>query len=99
MRKPEHLYSCGGYRKGSSAKSMQGEICGGSKTRRLASKHRRSGKGRQFFNARAGIHKRLRDYTYTHSVNVALLATCLGRQINMSDISLEFFPSAGFYTI
>jgi hypothetical protein len=35
------------------------------------------------------------DYTYTHSVNVALLATCLGRQINMSDISLEYLSVCG----
>lgn len=29
------------------------------------------------------------DYTYTHSVNVSLLATCLGRHIGLSNISLE----------
>jgi HD-GYP domain-containing protein (c-di-GMP phosphodiesterase class II) len=29
------------------------------------------------------------DYTYSHSVNVSLLATCLGRHIGLSDISLE----------
>jgi HD-GYP domain-containing protein (c-di-GMP phosphodiesterase class II) len=29
------------------------------------------------------------DYTYNHSVNVSLLATCLGRNIGLSDISLE----------
>jgi len=29
------------------------------------------------------------DYTYSHSVNVTLLATCLGRHIELSDISLE----------
>jgi HD-GYP domain-containing protein (c-di-GMP phosphodiesterase class II) len=29
------------------------------------------------------------DYTYAHSVNVTLLATCLGRHIELSDISLE----------
>lgn len=29
------------------------------------------------------------DYTYTHSVNVALLATCLGRHIGLSNIALE----------
>lgn len=29
------------------------------------------------------------DYTYAHSVNVSLLATCLGMHIGLSDISLE----------
>jgi HD-GYP domain-containing protein (c-di-GMP phosphodiesterase class II) len=29
------------------------------------------------------------DYIYAHSVNVALLATCLGRHIELSDTSLE----------
>jgi HD-GYP domain-containing protein (c-di-GMP phosphodiesterase class II) len=29
------------------------------------------------------------DYTYAHSVNVALLATCLGMNSGLSDISLE----------
>jgi len=29
------------------------------------------------------------DYTYAHSVNVSLLASCLGKHIELSDISLE----------
>jgi HD-GYP domain-containing protein (c-di-GMP phosphodiesterase class II) len=33
--------------------------------------------------------KEFDDYTYTHSVNVALLATCLGRHIGLSNIALE----------
>lgn len=37
------------------------------------------------------------DYTYTHSVNVALLATCLGRQIGMSDILLEHLTVCGLF--
>ncbi|TFH03682.1 MAG: HD domain-containing protein [Methanosarcina sp.] len=37
------------------------------------------------------------DYTYVHSVNVALLATCLGKQINLSDISLEHLSVCGLF--
>jgi HD-GYP domain-containing protein (c-di-GMP phosphodiesterase class II) len=33
--------------------------------------------------------KEFDDYTYAHSVNVSLLATCLGMHIGLSDISLE----------
>ncbi|MRR17242.1 MAG: HD domain-containing protein [Deltaproteobacteria bacterium] len=37
------------------------------------------------------------DYTYTHSVNVALLATCLGRHIGLSDLSLEHLSVCGLF--
>jgi len=37
------------------------------------------------------------DYTYTHSVNVALLATCLGRYIGLSDIYLEHITVCGLF--
>lgn len=37
------------------------------------------------------------DYTYVHSVNVALLATCLGKQIKLSDISLEHLSVCGLF--
>ncbi|MBN1662726.1 MAG: HD domain-containing protein [Deltaproteobacteria bacterium] len=37
------------------------------------------------------------DYTYTHSVNVALLATCLGRYIGLSDVSLEHLAVCGLF--
>jgi HD-GYP domain-containing protein (c-di-GMP phosphodiesterase class II) len=37
------------------------------------------------------------DYTYAHSVNVALFATCLGKQINLSDISLEYLSVCGLF--
>ncbi len=37
------------------------------------------------------------DYTYTHSVNVALLATCLGRYIGLSDLSLEYLSVCGLF--
>ncbi|MFO7568262.1 MAG: HD domain-containing protein [Smithellaceae bacterium] len=37
------------------------------------------------------------DYTYTHSVNVALLATCLGRHIGLSDTSLEYLSVCGLF--
>jgi HD-GYP domain-containing protein (c-di-GMP phosphodiesterase class II) len=37
------------------------------------------------------------DYTYAHSVNVALLATCLGRHIELSDISLEHLTICGLF--
>jgi len=37
------------------------------------------------------------DYTYSHSVNVALLATCLGRHIELSDISLEHLTICGLF--
>ena len=33
--------------------------------------------------------KEFDDYTYAHSVNVSLLATCLGMHIGLSDVSLE----------
>lgn len=37
------------------------------------------------------------DYTYTHSVNVALLATCLGRYIGLSHIFLEHLTVCGLF--
>ena len=37
------------------------------------------------------------DYTYSHSVNVALLATCLGKHIELSDISLEHLTICGLF--
>jgi HD-GYP domain-containing protein (c-di-GMP phosphodiesterase class II) len=37
------------------------------------------------------------DYTYTHSVNVSLLATCLGRHIGMSDVMLEYLSVCGLF--
>ncbi|MGB5218242.1 MAG: HD domain-containing phosphohydrolase [Smithella sp.] len=37
------------------------------------------------------------DYTYTHSVNVTLLATCLGRHIELSDITLEHLTICGLF--
>ena len=37
------------------------------------------------------------DYIYAHSVNVALLATCLGRHIELSDISLEHLTICGLF--
>jgi HD-GYP domain-containing protein (c-di-GMP phosphodiesterase class II) len=37
------------------------------------------------------------DYTYAHSVNVALLATCLGRHIELSDLSLEHLAICGLF--
>ncbi|KQC10054.1 MAG: hypothetical protein APR62_02165 [Smithella sp. SDB] len=37
------------------------------------------------------------DYTYSHSVNVTLLATCLGRHIDLSDISLEHLTICGLF--
>jgi len=37
------------------------------------------------------------DYLYTHSVNVALLAMCLGRHIALSDISLEYLAICGLF--
>ena len=37
------------------------------------------------------------DYTYTHSVNVALLATCLGRQIGLSNVFLEYLTICGLF--
>jgi len=37
------------------------------------------------------------DYTYTHSVNVALLATCLGRHIGLSEILLEQLAVCGLF--
>jgi HD-GYP domain-containing protein (c-di-GMP phosphodiesterase class II) len=41
--------------------------------------------------------KQYDDYTYTHSVNVALLATCLGRHIDLSDITLEHLTICGLF--
>jgi HD-GYP domain-containing protein (c-di-GMP phosphodiesterase class II) len=37
------------------------------------------------------------DYTFNHSVNVALLATCLGRHIGLSDTSLEHLTVCGLF--
>ncbi len=37
------------------------------------------------------------DYTYTHSVNVALLATCLGMHIGLSDLSMEHLTVCGLF--
>lgn len=37
------------------------------------------------------------DYIYTHSVNVALLAACLGRHIELSDTSLEYLTICGLF--
>lgn len=37
------------------------------------------------------------DYTYSHSVNVALLATCLGRHIGLSDVALEHLTVCGLF--
>ncbi|HOS97032.1 MAG TPA: HD domain-containing protein [Deltaproteobacteria bacterium] len=37
------------------------------------------------------------DYTYTHSVNVAMLASCLGRYVGMSQVSLEHLTVCGLF--
>lgn len=37
------------------------------------------------------------NYLYAHSVNVALLATCLGRHIELSDIALEHLTICGLF--
>ena len=37
------------------------------------------------------------DYTYTHSVNVALLSTCLGRHIGLPDVVLEYLTVCGLF--
>ncbi|MBN2420351.1 MAG: HD domain-containing protein [Deltaproteobacteria bacterium] len=37
------------------------------------------------------------DYTYTHSVNVSLLATCLGKKIGLSKIALEHLSVCGLF--
>ena len=37
------------------------------------------------------------DYTYTHSVNVSLLATCLGKQIGLSKVALEHLSVCGLF--
>ncbi len=37
------------------------------------------------------------DYIYAHSVNVALLAACLGRHIGLSDTSLEHLTICGLF--
>lgn len=37
------------------------------------------------------------DYTYTHSVNVALLSACLGRHIGLSDFALEHLAVCGLF--
>ena len=37
------------------------------------------------------------DYTYAHSVNVSLLATCLGRYIGMSKVALEHLCVCGLF--
>jgi HD-GYP domain-containing protein (c-di-GMP phosphodiesterase class II) len=37
------------------------------------------------------------DYTYAHSVNVSLLATCLGRHIGLSKVALEHLCVCGLF--
>lgn len=37
------------------------------------------------------------DYTYTHSVNVSLIATSLGRHIGLSQVSLEHLTVCGLF--
>ena len=37
------------------------------------------------------------DYTYTHSVNVAMLATCLGRHVGLSQVFLEHLTVCGLF--
>jgi HD-GYP domain-containing protein (c-di-GMP phosphodiesterase class II) len=37
------------------------------------------------------------DYTYTHSLNVALLSTCLGRHLGLSKILLEHLTVCGMF--
>jgi HD-GYP domain-containing protein (c-di-GMP phosphodiesterase class II) len=37
------------------------------------------------------------NYLYAHSVNVAVLATCLGRHIELSDIALEHLTICGLF--
>jgi HD-GYP domain-containing protein (c-di-GMP phosphodiesterase class II) len=37
------------------------------------------------------------DYTYIHSVNVSLLATCLGRHIGLSKVALEHLSVCGLF--
>ncbi len=37
------------------------------------------------------------DYTYVHSVNVSLLATCLGRRIGLSKVTLEHLCVSGLF--
>lgn len=44
-----------------------------------------------------GTIKDYDDYTYTHSVNVAVLALCLGNRIGLSRASLERLGICGFF--
>jgi len=37
------------------------------------------------------------DYTYTHSVNVSLLSTCLGKHVGLSDTFLEYLSVCGLF--
>jgi len=37
------------------------------------------------------------DYTYSHSVNVSLLATCLGRYVGLSRVFLEYLSVCGLF--
>ncbi len=37
------------------------------------------------------------DYTYTHSVNVSMLSTCLGKQIGLSKVVLEHLTVCGLF--
>ena len=41
--------------------------------------------------------KQYDDYTYNHSVNVALLATCLGRSVGLSEVYLEHLTVCGLF--
>ena len=37
------------------------------------------------------------DYTYTHSVNVSLISTCLGKRIGLSKVALEHLSVCGLF--
>jgi HD-GYP domain-containing protein (c-di-GMP phosphodiesterase class II) len=41
--------------------------------------------------------KNYEDHTYIHSVNVALLATCLGRHVGLSQVSLEYLAISALF--
>jgi HD-GYP domain-containing protein (c-di-GMP phosphodiesterase class II) len=41
--------------------------------------------------------KNYEDHTYIHSVNVALLATCLGRHVGLSPVSLEYLAVSALF--
>ncbi len=77
-------------------KASQGRA-GVRKARRLAQTMVDLVREDQSFTLGLATIKSYDDYTYTHSVNVSLLATCLGEYIGLSKVALEHLCVCGLF--